>query len=72
MKKLLLIVGIVIIIACVLSLLFALLNMYAYYNLRDGSAEHYHRLHQRMIVYFIVGLVLAVLGTVCIIFCLKL
>ena len=72
MKKLLLIIGIVIIIACALSLLFALLNMHAYHNLRDGSAEHYHRLHQRMIVNFIVGIVLAVIGTACIIFYLKL
>lgn len=72
MKKPLLIVGVVIIIACVLSLLLALLNMHAYYNLRDGSAGHYNRLHQRAIIYFIVGIVLAAIGTACIIFWLKL
>ena len=66
MKNILLIVGIVIIILCVLSLLFALLNMHGYYNLHDGSAELYHRLHQRMIIYFVVGIVLGVIGTVCI------
>lgn len=72
MKKLLLIFGVIIIIACVLSLLFALLNMQAYYNLRDGTPEHYNRLHQKMIVYFIATIVLAVIGILCIIFYLKL
>lgn len=67
MKKLLLIIGIVAIIFCVLFLLFALLNMHSYYNLFDGTAEHYSRLHQRMNISFIVGAVLAVIGIACII-----
>lgn len=72
MKNVLLIVGILIIVACVLSLVFAFLNMQAYYNLRDGSAELYHKLHYRMIFYFIVGIVLAAIGAACIILRFKL
>ena len=65
MKKLLLVVGIVSIIACILFLLFAVLSLLGYYNVLDGSAELYNRLHQRMIISFLVGIVLAVIGTVC-------
>ena len=67
MKKILLIVGVISIIVCVLFLLFALLNMHTYYNLFDGTAEHYNKLHYRMNISFIIGTVLAVIGTVCII-----
>ena len=67
MKKLLLIVGIVSIVACVLFLLFALLNLLGYYNVADGTAELYSRLHQRMIICFVIGIVFAVIGTVSII-----
>ncbi|MBR0277531.1 MAG: hypothetical protein IJQ50_03605 [Clostridia bacterium] len=66
MKKLLLIVGIASIVVCVLFLLFAVLNLFGYYHVLDGSAELYNRLHQRMIVFFAIGIVLAVVGTVCI------
>ena len=66
MKKLLLIVGIVLIIACIIALLLAFINMQSYKSLRDGSPSHYDRLHQRMIVYFIIGIVLAVIGIACI------
>ena len=65
MKKLLLIIGIVTIVACVLFVLFALLNMHAYYNLFDGTAEHYNWLHKRMIISFVIGIILAVTGAVC-------
>ncbi len=65
MKKLLLVVGIVSIIACILFLLFAVLSLLGYYNVLDGSAELYNRLHQRMTTSFAVGIVLAVIGTVC-------
>lgn len=67
MKKLLLIAGIIVLIACALSLAFAMLNLFGYYHVLDGSPELYNRLHQRMIVFFIVGAVLAAVGTVCII-----
>ena len=68
MKKILLIAGIVIIIACVLCLLYAALNMYGYKHVVDGSAGLYNRLHRRMIIYFVIGTILAVIGTACIIF----
>ena len=68
MKKKLLIVGIILIIACVLSLLYAGLNLFVYYHALDGSAELYSSLHQRMIVFGLLGVVLGVLGAVCLIF----
>ena len=67
MKKILLIIAIVAIVACVLFVVYALLNMHAYYNLFDGTAGHYSRLHNRMIVSFVIGFLLAVIGAVCII-----
>ena len=68
MKKMLLIVGIILIIACLLSLLYAALNLFGYYHVLDGSGELYSRLHQRMIIFGLIGIVLAVLGTLCFIF----
>lgn len=67
MKKLLLIVGIIFLVACVLALLFAALNLFGYHNVMDGSSNLYARLHQRMIVSFIVGIVLGIIGTACLI-----
>lgn len=71
MKKLFLILGIVSIVACVFVLAFAFLNLHSYHNLMDGSAEHYRRLLNRAIVSFVVGAVLAVAGTLCMIFRVK-
>lgn len=65
MKKLLLIIGIALIAAGVLALLFAWLNRFGYYNLLDGSSEQYAALRRRMNISFIAGLVLASLGAVC-------
>ena len=65
MKQTLLIIGILSIIACVLFLLFAVLNMYGYYNLFDGTAAHYRRLHQRMVISFVIGIALAVICAAC-------
>lgn len=65
MKKLLLIIGILSIVVCVIALLLALLNMQGYNNLLDGTAEHYERLHNRMIVCFVSGAVFAVIGAAC-------
>lgn len=67
MKKTLLIVGIVIIIACVISLLIAAWNLFAFYHVLDGSPALYDRLHQRSILCFIIGIVFAVIGTACMI-----
>jgi len=65
MKHLLLTVGIISLIACALSLAFSALNWFGYYNVMDGSADLYSRLHQRMTVSLIAGIVLAVIGIVC-------
>ena len=67
MKKLLLIAGIVILAAAVLSLLYALLNLLGYHNVLDGSAGLYERLHQRMLTFGIAGFILALLGALCLI-----
>lgn len=64
MKRFLLILGIISLIIGVLSLLFSVLNWFGYYNLLDGSSELYSRLHLRMIVFLVIGLVLSVIGTV--------
>ena len=65
MKKLLLIVGIVSIIICVIFLLYAALNLFGYYHVLDGSAELYGRLHQRAVIFFAAGIVLAVNSIAC-------
>jgi len=65
MKNLLLIFGIMSMIVCVLSLLFAALNLFGYYHVLDGTAELYIRLHQRMIIFLVIGIVLALIGIVC-------
>ena len=67
MKKILLVIGIVAIVACILALAYAALNIFGYYRVLDGSAELYARLHQRAIIFLIVGIVLAVIGIVCMI-----
>ena len=67
MKKLLLALGIILIAACVISLLFAALQLFGYYHVMDGSAALYHRLQQRAIVFFVTGIVLAALAAVCLI-----
>lgn len=67
MKKLLLILGVVIIIAGVIALLFSALQRFGYYHLLDGDAGMYIGLHWRMIIFFVIGIVLVVIGTVCLI-----
>ena len=65
MKNLLLILGILLSIAGVISLLFSAIQRYGYYNLLDGDADLYMSLHCRMIIFLIIGIVLVVLGVVC-------
>ena len=62
MKRLLLIVGMISLIACTLSLLFSALNWFGYYHVHDGTAELLNRLNQRMMIFFVIGIVLAVIG----------
>lgn len=65
MKKTLLIIGIVLIAAGVLSLLFSALVSYVRANLLDGSPEHYAALKRRVAVFLTVGIVLTVAGVAC-------
>ena len=67
MKTFLLIVSIIVIAACVLALLFALLNLMGYRTLLDGSHEQYEAMHRRMTAAFIAAAVLAAIGAACLI-----
>jgi len=67
LKKLLLIIGILIIIAGVIALLFSALQGYGYYHLLDGDPEMYLGPHRRMILFFVIGIVLVVIGAACMI-----
>ena len=62
LKKLLLIAGIIIIVACVICLAMAALNYFVYHRVLDGSPELYDRLHRRMIAFMVSGLILAIPG----------
>ncbi len=68
MKKLLLIFGATCLILGVLFLLFGAFSRFGYYHVLDGSSELYNRLHDRMVLGFAAGPVLAALGGVCLIF----
>ena len=65
MEEFLLIVGIISLLACALSSLISALSWFGYYHVMDGSADLYNRLHQRMIICFVIGIVLAVAGIIC-------
>lgn len=65
MKALLLIIGSIGTIVGALSLLYAALNWFGYYNLMDGEGDIYKKLHHKMVVSFILGIALAVVGVVC-------
>jgi len=66
-KKLLLITGILIIILGVIALLFSALQRYGYYHLLDGDADMYLGMHRRMIQFLVIGIILVVIGAVCMI-----
>lgn len=67
MKKLLLIIGIVLFIACGVFLLLAALKLSGYNNVMDGSAELYQKLQSRATRNLIIGIVFAVIGVLCMI-----
>jgi hypothetical protein len=67
MRTMLLCAGTALAIAGVVSLSYALLNMFGYYHVLDGPAGLYGRLHRRMIIFLVVGLVLAAAGAACLI-----
>ena len=66
MKTFFLIVAIVFILAGVIAFLFSALQRYGYDHLLDGDADMYIGMHRRMILFFVIGIVLAVVGFVCI------
>ena len=67
MKKTLLAVGIAIFAAGTICLAFAALNLFVFGRALDGSAALYTRLHQRAVVSFVIGAVLAAIGAACVI-----
>ena len=67
MKKTLLIIGILLIIAAILFLLLAGIFLLSRQSLRDGTAAHYEALRQRAIICSVIGVVLAAGGAACII-----
>lgn len=71
MKKALLIIGIVILVACVLALVVALFCRYMFFNVLDGSQALYERLHRNMTGFFIASGILAAAGVTCLIVRLK-
>ena len=62
MKKLLFIVGFIGLITGALSLLLSAFFRHGYYNVLDGSGDLSASLHQRMIVFSVVGIILAAVG----------
>lgn len=62
MNRILRITGIIVIIAGIICLLAAALQLYGYYHVMDGSAELYHRLHRSAMIYGALGLVLTTAG----------
>ena len=67
MRKALLIIGIIVLALGAIALLLALFFKWAYGGVLDGSQALYDRLHQRMIISFVTGIILAVIGVVCLI-----
>ena len=67
MKKLLLILGILILVACVIFLLLAALKLSAYRNLVDATPEHYENLMRSSTVHAVIGVILAAAGAACLI-----
>ena len=65
MRKILLIAGIIVFVACAIAILAAIFFNYMYMHVLDGSTELYARLHSRAIISLVVGIVLAVIGIVC-------
>ena len=63
----LLIIGIISLIVCALSLAFSALNRHGYYHLLDGTSDLYTRLRRRMIIFFVIGSALALIGAICLI-----
>ena len=61
----LLIIGIISLVTGALALLFSAFSAFGYYNVMDGSADLYARLHQRMTICLVVGIIFVLIGIVC-------
>ena len=64
MRVFFLVAAIVCIVLSVLSLLLAVLNLFGYYNVLDGSSELYSTMRLRAVIFFIAGAVLQVVSAV--------
>lgn len=67
MKKVLLIVGIIVVVAGVIALLIGAVNRFMFYHTMDGSGSLYDTLKLRMKISFIIGAVLEIIGAVCLV-----
>lgn len=67
MKTFILVIGIILLAACVISFIAAALQWFMYRNLLDGSSEQYKRLHDHAITFLVIGIVLALIGGGCIV-----
>ena len=67
MKKLMSAAGIAAIVLGVLALLFSVFSWFGYYHGMDGSPEMYASLHRNMVLFLVIGLVLAAIGIACLI-----
>ena len=67
MKKLLLIAGIIMLIACVICLSAAALHFSVYRHALDGTPDFYAGLHRKTVIFSVIGIILAAIGTGCII-----
>ena len=67
MKKLLLVIGIILLAVGVISLLLAVWHWYSYYHVMDGSAALFARLQRRAITFAIIGggsVILGIIGLI--------
>jgi hypothetical protein len=71
MRKFLLIAGIVIIVAFVVSMIIGALSLFGYYHVLDGSASLYARLHRTAVISFVIAGILAAAAIVCFIIRMK-
>ncbi|MCR4614717.1 MAG: hypothetical protein K5756_01010 [Clostridiales bacterium] len=64
MKKVLFISGILLLAAGIICLLISVFYYYSYHHVLDGSAELYHRLHNRAVKCLISGIVTEICGII--------
>ena len=65
MHKGLFILGIASIVIAAIALLYAALQRFAYYHTLDGDGDMYARMHLRMMVSFVIGIVFTIATVAC-------